>query len=47
MKEAKKRIFTPDEAKKGYNLAGKQQMLKRISKSYPAGQGDIFSSPKC
>ena len=33
--------------KKGYILAENQQMLKWISKSYSADQGDIFSSPKC
>ena len=28
-------------------MAEIQQIMKRISKSYSVGQGDIFSSPKC
>ena len=42
-----KNVFFNWMCKKGYILAENQQMLKWISKSCSADQGDGFSSPKC
>ena len=41
----KKGVENKKKHKKGYILAGNQQMLKKISNSNKAKQLDIFSSP--